>query len=78
MADGSGSHRVLDEVVVNLDQPVVQVDAKSLPLPKGVGDGLPKKAFRKMAATGLQLQKDAMDSFYDESALLPTNGLPEA
>lgn len=54
--NGGGSHGILDEVVINLDESIFDEDTESRPLPEGVDDGLAKEAFGEVMATFFESQ----------------------
>ena len=72
LAHGGRADRVLDEVVVDLDLPLLDEEAQHRPLREGVVDRLAHETFGQVTTTFLEAQEGPMDSFEDES----TEALP--
>lgn len=46
LSNSSGSHGVFDLIIIDLDEPIIHVDAKPRPLPEGVGDPLRRRCLQ--------------------------------
>ena len=77
LSNSSGSHGVFDLIIIDLDEPIVHVGAKSRPLPKGVADGLPEEALGKMFPTFLKPVQGLIDPANHWPTLMLANGLPK-
>jgi len=76
LADGTGTNRVFNQIVVNLHSAILQIHAEPIPHIECVGDRFTEPALRQYA--GLEFVEGFADSVVDHRALAGTNSLAQA